>query len=327
MAVNDLRQAWDTPGLYLVNDGMSQTPGGSGLFSRDGFTETPADSGFFAFNEISATSPTLTPYLGGNPWVEIYFPQLDPATASVTIFRISDNRTWMVRGAVGIAPGVPAQDFEVPFNQPATYRAQMFDADGQPMGYTDPVSITVEMPEGYSTVHQPLDPQLWATPTVREGTAATLVRPTPRELLYAEGAGIPRHIGQIRRGVTGMDLLLFTSQIEQANRLQATLGDTEDEQVGVLCLRTATRMRIPGTFFFSTDSLEELEVDAHRGGEIIAFHGSVDEVEPPYPGLVIPPLTYDDIDASFATYDEADAAFATYTDRDRAYELAGAAGG
>ncbi|MDN4616403.1 hypothetical protein P5G50_18300 [Leifsonia sp. F6_8S_P_1B] len=326
MSINDLRQVWGQPGIYAVSDGMFQSPGGSRLYDTTGFTESPSGSGLYAFNEIPATSASLTPHLEANPWVEVYFPQLNPATDAVTIYRYSEGRTWRVRGGVEIAPGVPAQDFEAPFNIESTYRAEMFDAAGLSLGFTDPVSITLTVPEGTTVVHQPLEPSLWTTVTIENGSGESIVRPTPENKYVAEGAVLPRRIGQRRRGVAGLALKLFTTEPEQADAVQAMLGDYEVEQVAILCMRTTDPIRIPATFFFGTESLEEVGRDVQMGGTAVTFQGTVDEVEPPYPGLVVPLLSYDDIDASFATYDDADAAFATYTDRDRAYDLAGAAG-
>lgn len=326
MAVDDLRPQWDTPGLFIPDGGTAQIPGGSGLYSVDGFTEDPGAPGLFLFNEIPATAATLTPYLTGNPWVEVYFPQLDPATERVTIFRFSDNRTWEVRGGVNITPGVAVQDFEVPFNTVSTYRAQMFDSTGASLGFTSPVDITVTMPEGFTVVHQPLDPSLWTRVLDLQKSAKSILRATPGSSTYAQGATVPRFTGSRREAVKGLALSWMTDTLAAADMLQAMLGTYEQEQVGVLCIRTTLPMRIPRTLFLHTDELPEEEVDVNQGGQTILFNFTGDEVEPPYPGLATPLLTYDDIDASFETYDAADAAYATYTDRDRAYELAGAAG-
>lgn len=326
MAVDDLRPQWGSEGLYIPDDGSSQTPGGSGLYSVEGFAEVPADSGLYAFTEISSTAASLTPYLSGNPWVEVYFPQLDPATDRVTIYRLSDGRTWQVRGGVAIAPGVAVQDFEVPFNTVSTYRAQMFAADGSSLGFTAPVDITIEMPVGYTVVHQPLDPSLWTTVLDLQKSGKSIVRPTPGTATYTQGSTVPRFIGSRREAIKDLSLAWLTDSLRDADMLQAMLGTYEQEQVAVLCIRTTLPMRIPRTLFFHTDALAEEDVDVYDGGEAIQFAFSGDEVEPPFPGLATPLLTYDDIDASFATYDAADTAYATYTDRDRAYELAGAAG-
>lgn len=326
MAVDELRPVWGAPGLYVPGDGMSQIPGGSGLFDSTGFTESPAGSGLFAFTEIPATAATLTPHMAGNPWVEVYFPQLDPSTEWVTIYRFSDNRTWQTRGGVRLAPGVPVQDFEVPYNVQSTYRAQMFAADGSDLGFTEPVSITIEVPEGFTTVHQVLDPSLWTEVEMLEGTAASLVRKSPSSVVYPEGAAVPKRIGSRRQALSDLQMSWLVRTPEAADVMQQMLGDYEQQQVGVLCVRTTPPMRVPRTLFISADDLAETEINVHAGGSLVRYDFSGDEVEPPYPGLVMPVLTYDDIDASFATYDDADAAFPTYTDRDRAYDLAGAAG-
>lgn len=328
MAIDDLREAWGQPDLYVPSDGMAQTPGGSGLYSTDGFTESPEGSGFFAFSEIPSTSASVTAHMEANPWVEVFFPILDPLTVRVRVYRISDGRTQLVRGGVDIAPGVAAQDPEPPYNVESVYRAEMFDASGNSIGFTASASITVTVPATYATLHQVLDPSIWTTVRVMEGTAPSVVRKTPGSLVYPEASPLPRRIGSRRQAVSGLPLYLYTNTIDAADAVQQMLGDYETEQLGVLVLRTTPQdlARVPRTLFVASESFEEQDLDVKYGGSQIMYAFTGDEVEPPYPGLVVPPLTYDDIDASFATYDDEDAAYATYTDRDRAYELAGAAG-
>ena len=271
--------------------------------------------------------PTLTQNLDGNPWVEVFFnpADLDPACTSLRIYRFSEGRTWLVRGGVDIAPGVAAIDFEVPFGVPSSYRAEMFNSSGVSLGFTDISETTVNV-EG-TWVHQPLQPTLAIQMTNLSGSAETLTRPTPGEVVYVEGAPVGRHIGSRRHGLQSVPVVLLAETLTAANAFQAMLGTYEVQQIPVLCIRTSEDIRWPRTFFASTGELFERELTVHAGGELVQFEGDFDEVAPPFPGLVKPLLTYDDIDAAFATYDAADAAFATYTERDRAYEYAGLAEG
>lgn len=267
--------------------------------------------------------PTLSPDLSGNPFVEVFFEDLHVDADTITIYRLSEDRDWLVRGGVQIATGVAALDFEVPFQTPATYRAEQFDVLGNSLGFTDPSSITVDY-EG-TVVHQPLAPaQLWARVRLLAGSAESLVRPTDGEFPRVEGATVGRWIGTPRQGLRGVPVNFLTDTLAAANQVQAMLGTYVTQQVGVLCIRSSDGIRWSRTFFARGD-LAEVERNVRIRGELIEFQAAMDESEPPYPGLVVPLLTYDDLDA-FGDYAAQDANWITYTDRDRAYELAGLAG-
>lgn len=268
-------------------------------------------------------APLLTTSVTGNPFVEVFFPNLAPGTASLTIYRLSEEREWLVRGGVGLSTGVAALDFEAPFKTPSTYRAEQFDAVGNSLGFTESATTIVDY-DG-TVVHNPLVPaSLWAHALVGPQSLSPVRRPTPGELLYVEDASVGTWIGTRRQGIRGLDIELLTTSIEAGERLQAMLGAYQTRQVGVLCIRTSSTAPWPRTFFAQGD-LEQNDRDQRFGGTWLQFNGSVDEVQPPFPGLLTPLLTYDDLDA-FGNYTAQDAGWLTYTDRDRAYELAGLAG-
>jgi len=268
--------------------------------------------------------PTLTPDLTGNPFVEVFFEDLHEDAATITIHRLSEDRDWLVRGGVEIATGVAALDFEVPFKTEASYRAEQFDTLGNSLGFTDPSSITLDYTG--TIIHQPLAPaQLWAPVRILPDSVASLVRPAPGgEMVAVEGGTVARWIGAPRQGLRGVRVAVRTDTIEHAAQLEAALGTYVTRQVGVLCIRTSTSIRWPRTFFARGD-LALTDHDVRFGGTKTRFDAVMDETEPPFPGLVVPLLTYDDLDA-YGDYDVQDANWLTYTDRDRAYELAGLAG-
>lgn len=290
-----------------------------GLYSAEGFEE----SFIPGLYEFSILDPAFTLYLDGNPSVEIFFTNYVADTVRVRLYRYSDGRTWLVRGGVDIATSVAVRDFEVPSGVTSTYRAEMFNAAGESLGFNEPASVT--MPEFGPVVHQPMDPSLYAPVVNLLGTAGTLSRPTPGDIAYTQGATVGRRIGQRRRGLSGVNIEFMTETIADADMVQSMLGTYETEQVAVLCVRTPPPIRLPRTLFVSSDTLEEIETDVHMGGTDVRYKMQGDEVEPPFPGLVKPLLTYGDID-TFGPYSVQDANWASYSDRDRAYELAGAAG-
>lgn len=312
-----LRPVEGSDGLYVPYEAMVMVA--PGLYSTDGFVE----SSIPGLYEFSVLDPAFTLYMDGNPSVEIFFTNYVAGTVRVRLYRYSEGRTWLVRGGVDIAPSVAVRDYEVPSGVTSTYRAEMFDEAGNSLGFNAPASVT--MPEFGPVVHQPMDPALFAPVTVLLDTAQTLVRRTPGELTYTEGSTVGRRIGVQRRGLSGAQLEFMTDTIADADMVQAMLGTYETEQVAVLCFRTPPPIRLPRTLFCASESLEEIETDVHMGGTAVRYRMQVDEVEPPFPGLVKPTLTYDDID-TVGSYTVQDGLWATYSDRDRAYELAGQAG-
>jgi hypothetical protein len=271
------------------------------------------------------TAPTLTTYQGPrqNPRVEVFFPELLPGTASHTIIRESDGRRQEVRRGLRIAPGVAALDYEVPFCVPSVYRAECFNAAGESIGFTEPATTMVW--ETRSILHQPMNPQLWATSIERTGTADKLVRPSPGENVWPEGATYARRIGQKRRGLVDVNYIFQTFDTEEADRVQALTGTPEEPYPAIICIRTPPPVRLPRTLFLSVDELVEIDQNVSYGGNWTVFEITGDECEPPYVGLSTPTLTYSDIDAAYGSYALADAAYSTYTERDRDYSLAGTA--
>lgn len=269
--------------------------------------------------------PLLTVDTSGNPRVEVFADpdDLHPDTARVRMLRYSENRTWLVRGGVDVAPGVAALDWEVPFQVPATYRLEMTAADGVSLGFTDPSTVTVNYTG--TVVHQPLSPDLWAPVRILKSSASSLGRPFDGEFVETEGGVVGHWVGSNRRGLRDVPVSLLAETLGAADMIQAILGTYETQQVGVICIRTSDRIRWPRTFFAHGD-LEEIERNLKFRGQLIQFDAAMSEAEPPYPGLVVPLLTYDDLDVAYATYDLRDAAYSTYTDQDRDYSLAGLAG-
>lgn len=267
-------------------------------------------------------APLLTSNQLNNPYVEVFPLTFLPGTERFSVERVSEGRTWPVRGGLNITTGRAVLDFEIPFCVPVTYRVECFGADGTSLGYGEQASTTLW--ETRTIVHQPLDPQLWVSVKELAGTAETIVRPFDSELVKIEGSGIPRAIGAGKRGVDSMPYTMMVETAAEADVIQAMLGTEEKPQFPVLCIRTPPPMRIPRTFFAHVPELPERWISP-GSEELFSYSFNATEVEPPFAGLATPLLTYYDLDAAFGSYALMDAAFSSYTDRDRAYYLAGTA--
>lgn len=271
-------------------------------------------------------STTLTAYLDAPcPRVEVFIDDLD--AASVTVYRLAGGRQFPVRGAVGAptAGTLSRIDFEVPFNTEVTYRAEMFDADGLSLGFTDPESITLNVADTW--MHNPLDPQGAVSVRLVDSAARSLSRPVPGEISYPMGRRVGVVLSEPRRGLRGAVFDVITETLADADLVQAMVGGYTSSAVPVVCVRfgsdSTVRRRVTSPLFLGVLDLPEEDFDVRFGGEVTVQRVTGDEVAPPAPGVFIPLLTAADINAYYATAADANSAYLTASDLNRDYTLAG----
>jgi hypothetical protein len=290
--------------------------------------------------------------------VEVYFPELAPTTATVTVYRSAVGREFEVRGAVeaATAGALTRIDFECPFNIPVSYRAEMFDADGLSLGFTDPATLG-DVYEGLvpeedlppeedlypfsefvgtglvsadSWLHNPLDPQGAVRVQAVDGSARFLNRPINGRISRPLGRRVGVMLSQGRNGLTDFTYDIHCDDLETADKVQAMLGTYTSTAVPTLCLRVGgdeSRLRIPQPLFLGVLNIAEEMMDVQYGGEWTIQRMTGDEVSPPVPGLFVPFLTNADLKAFYATNAAMKAAYASNIDMARDYSLAGFAGG
>lgn len=268
-------------------------------------------------------APVLSVNQAGNPFVEVFFEAYLPGTVRARVERVSDGRRWDVRGGLDVSPGVPVLDSEVPFCVPATYRAECFGAAGQSLGFTDSATVTVW--EDRTIVHQPLDPSIWVSVVDMATTAEELLRRSPGESVRVEGSPYLRRIGGVKEGLAPFRYQFDTFSYEAADMVQRLTGTPEAPMPAVVCVRMPPPVRLPRTLFLDASELVEIDQNVRYGGERVRFEIVGGEVEPPFPGLSMPSLTYDDFAAAYGSYELIAADFTSYTDMARAYHLAGTA--
>jgi len=306
-----------------------------------------------------AYAPTLTTYTDDapTPRVEVYFDEFDPDTATATVYRLAAGREYQVRGAVRAATAgtLTRIDFECPFNILVTYRAEMFDAAGISLGFTDATALpdVIDGPvpaddvypsdfyfpdEGligtgllsaYSWLHNPLDPQGAVRVSAVSTTARSLSRPVSGVVSRPMGRRVGVMLSRGRSGLSGFTYDIYAPDVASADKVQAMLGDYTTSAVPALCLRVGgfeTNMRIPKPLFLGVLDIAEEDVDIRFGGSATIQRMTGDEVAPPVPGLFIPLLTNADIDAYYASNTAIDADNLSNGAIDRRYDLAGFAG-
>lgn len=271
---------------------------------------------------------TLLTDVTAAPFVEVFIDDLIPEAASLTVYRLAAGREFQMRGAVR-APTAGAFtriDFEIPFNVPVTYRAELFDAAGESLGFTDSATTTLICADTW--MHNPLDPAGGVKVALGPDTAGVIRRPSPGVVSRPLGRRVGVVLSEPRSGVVGLQVDVRTTSDADADAVQAMCGDRG--MPPVVCIRLGSRdavMRVPQPLFLSV--LDAAEIDlTHQwnpSGEI-SHQLEGDEVDPPIPGLFIPLLTAADINVSFATAGALNSAHLLALDVNRRYDLAGAAG-
>jgi len=277
-----------------------------------------------------AYAPTLTVTVDENPAPRclVVFSSLADGTQTVNVQRVVEGRTFKVRGGVNLyaVGGASVMDYEVALGVPSSYRAEMVSATGVSLGFTDAASVTVDpgLPDtSYAWVSQPLNPSLAVRVPLDAGTADGMVNALPGDVFYAEGASVGTSIGSRRQGVSGMPLILSRLSFTDADVFRGMFGDYVTDYPSTVLVRTVPPGRMQRVLFARVQQLSE-SVDYVNSR--VTFALTVDEVAPPYPGLVIPLLRRADIDAAYATRGDRSAAYATRLERDTDYSLAGLAG-
>jgi len=258
--------------------------------------------------------------------VEVFFEEFHEDTATVTVYRTAAGREYQVRGAVNAATAgsLSRIDFEVPFNIPVTYRAEMFDADGLSLGFTDPTTLP-SLDSADTWLHNPLDPQGAVKVIAKLGSAAVLSRPMMGSVSRPIGRRVGVVLTQGRTGLVDLTWDIHAYDLTTADKVQALLGDYTSTTVPVLCLRVGgdeSRIRIPKPLFLGVLNIAEEMQDVQYGGEWTVQRITGDEAAPPVPGLFIPLLTNADLNAYYATNADLNSDNASNAAVNRRYDLA-----
>jgi hypothetical protein len=278
-----------------------------------------------------AYAPTLAPLTDAapTPRVLVTFTTLAPTCQTINVYRVQEGRQYKVRGGVNLfaTGGAVVMDYEAGFGVPLTYQAEMLTSAGVSLGFTDTATTTLAVTKSW--VHQPLSPALAVPVRVFIGTAAAVMHGTPGETVTPEGASVATRIGGQRLGIQNLPLSFRVNTVADADEFQAMFGSYSTDFPAVVCLRCPPPARLPRTLFLgsaaqspSTGPVETSQANF----TFISYAWTVDEVQPPAPGLVIPALRRKDIDAAFPTRAARAAAYATRLARDSDFSKAGLAG-
>lgn len=262
------------------------------------------------------------------PFVEVFIDEIDPSATSLTVYRLAAGREFEVRGAVraSTAGSFTRVDFEIPFNTLVTYRAELFDAGGQSIGFTASASITLHVADAW--MHNPLNPAGSVKVKLLDTAVRSLSRPAPGEVSYPLGRRVGVMLSEPRRGLTGAVFDVICETYEDADKVQALIGTQQRSTVPVVCVRVGSDnpMRVAMPLFLGVLDIPEEDYNVRFGHEATVQRIQGDEVDPPIAGLYISTLTRADINISFESRSAVNSAALTRGDINRMYSLSGAAG-
>lgn len=276
-----------------------------------------------------AYAPTITQFLDAAPMprVEALFSSFAAGTATVTVYRLADGREYQMRGGVrAVTAGALTRiDQEIPFGVSVSYRAEMFNAAGASLGFTDAASTTMDVADTW--LHNPLNPAGGVKVQFVDTAARQLDRPVAGNVYYPQGRRVGVVIGGERSGLQGTVLDVVTDSIEDADKVRDLIGGYSTTTVPVLCFRIGAndRVRLPRPFFAAVLNISEQDMNYVLGGSQIVHAMKGDEVSPPSPGLFIPLLTRADLNAFYATRAALNGDNLTRLATNRRYDLAGTA--
>ncbi|MBD8218196.1 hypothetical protein IFU40_06060 [Microbacterium sp. CFBP 13617] len=255
---------------------------------------------------------------------------LPEGTDTVTLWWRSEGVTDLVAGAVRrpMTTAFGHLDVEAGFDVNTGYEVECFDGT-RSLGRVWLGSAMLPWtgdPDG-CIVQQPLNPYLNAVVTNLDGSWPSLTWNAPGELVRVQGARYPTLVGAGPRQAAEEVAVDFGAPSRSvAARVRATLGSQSEPQLPVWLIRTHQGI-LPRRFYAHVKSLKETDLDRMGDDEWWSeFTATVAEIARPAPGLQLSPLSYADLDASYASYTARDAAYGSYDLMDTDWALSGAAG-
>lgn len=265
------------------------------------------------------------------PMVEVLATDLDPAVATITAWRLVGGFEQRVSGIIKqpVAGAGNWVDYEVPA-QAATYKLELFDSAGVPLGYSDPV--TVELGFTGCWMHAALAPTTAVRVQMTADAAKKLSRPVPGSIVRPRGRRVGIAVTSPRQGLQGLVLDVFAPDFQTADKIQSFLGTQTTTLSPVICVRFGVDIpagrRIASPLFLMVSDIPEEPFDAYDDD---GLEGTVqpivgDEAARPAPGIFIPLLRRKDVNAFYASRAAHNAAYLTRLAANRDYGLAGYGG-
>lgn len=254
--------------------------------------------------------PTLTT-TANPPSTHIVFYDLNPATQRLTLYRMYDTFTGTVRSAVDVfaAGGWVGDDWETPPGVPVTYRAQQFDVDGNELGYTDPVTVTIPVssPEDM-WLSDPFDATSAIKVRAAVGTGQQPSRPVPGTVLRVGDRTVVLASPQGLLQDLKMDFITITTEDQEA--VLALIQRTS----GLILIRTPPPMMVPRLLYCWASNPIPDAFDLPHGDQRVSWANQVQEITPVEGDVQVVPVTWQTYMDAFPTWGDMDAAYLNWFD-------------
>lgn len=317
-------------GLYLPNGTM--VPTADGNYTTGNLIEDPDNPGLYLFGPLDPTVPQLQylPPLGNGsygPRVEVLVREFPYEFAN--LYRISGGNRVLVRGGVQrpTSGGLVVVDSEVPFGVPVTYQAGVEFEDGSGV-FTAASTITLDRSVmgadyGKSWVHNVLEPSR-SLEYIFTGDALSALTRTNPGTTHTPEAEMAMWMGAGQSGLQGVNVSGSTYTLEDHAILAGMFGTPQIRKLPILVFRGPPELLIPGTFFAVVPERSEVPHNVASGiNEWVEWRMSADEVQPPFPGLAEPSVSWADVAARYPTASGYASAYPTFLDMSRDYSLVG----
>ena len=299
--------------LFDASEWDGGNPSTTGPDSFDGGSPSTSAAGFDA---------------GAPDWRQVDLPA---GTDTITLWWVSEGRRDLVPGAVRrpLTTSFGHLDVEAGFDVTTRYEVECFDG-ARRLGKVSLGSAVLPWtgdPEG-CLLQQPLNPYLYATVTNLADSWPSLTWEAPGDLVRTQGAMFPSLVGAgPRQAAQDVKLDFGVPSRAASAQVRATLGTQSEPQLPVWLIRSHQGI-LPRRFYAHVKTLTETDLDMMAGDEWWSeFTATAAEIARPAPGLQVTPLSYEDLDVSYASYTARDTAYASYDVMDTDFTLAGAAGG
>lgn len=243
------------------------------------------------------------------PRVRVESDALAPGTEYVTLRRMTADDDVAVPGAerVPALAGFILTDYYPPFRTPILYRAEMFDADGDSLGYTETGPAYVD--EDRTWLSSPTDPN----------------RALPIELAASAGSALAdEFVGQVHRigtrrvlitalgtGLVDLDMSFYTDTIAEYQQALAIFRQNS----GAVVIRTPPPMQVPRVLYFWSPKPTRMEWNLPAGIEWFDWQNVGTEISAPTSKVIAAVLSY-------RRYVEAYPSYRAFADANLTYRMA-----
>lgn len=246
---------------------------------------------------IAPAAPTLTEQTVPGPGVEVYFPSLDAAVDSITVWRIADGETVVVRGAkrVSASGAFAVTDWEVPFGVVSTYYGEVFDVVGASL--ISPQS-TITVINDSVIMSNPIDPGQQFTVELQAESLQGMERGTNNKQVYVMGVRRPFNQFWGEGALQNVPLEIWSRSSQETVNMRSI------SSAGQWLIRTPPLFdTLPRLLYVAVHPVRHSPFQMWSADNPVAWQLTVDEVQPVSASVLRPLVTWGRYEAGFPTPD------------------------